>query len=397
MKRLIFVARRARLVVAIAALATGLNAVAQAQVVRPLKAVEADSVELYDFFWSRVQREADKAMGDGTRAWPWQTDAETPEKLAERVAAWEKRLENLDLWGLDADAPCRPEDFKQLLRESIELGMLTRQARFYDLAERLLYNPAMRYWHDCDKDNADREVADALRAVGSAAYAVDGHDVFLNMLIRCNVHLQSDSVDFCAQMINSCPWYNDTSLRIVKDMSLEEAVADTVLSEYSRVFFYEEYEGDSVDITFHIRIPQWLNGGEVLPRYTAKGRRQRLQISVNGAPVIARQKDGYAIVERRWAIGDLMVIKLPTPILRVYDKQDDSRVALQRGPLLYASGNKAPGWSFDPDSAVGNEFSQPLQAIQLKGELINEHGKKPFNAAPAYLSDERDAIFMPVR
>ncbi|MCH5179128.1 MAG: glycoside hydrolase family 127 protein [Prevotellaceae bacterium] len=397
MKRQRYGAHITRLLTAMAAIVAWIGTTAQAQVVQPLRAVECDSLLLCDFFWNGVQREIDEAIGDSVRAWPWQIGSETTDGLAQRVAAWEQGLQGLNLWGLGAEASWRADDFKHLLRESVELGMLTRQARFFDLAERLLANPAIRHWRDSGKDNVDREVADALRAVSSVAYATSGHDVFVNMLVRCNVHLQSDSVDFFAQIVNSAPWYNDTSLRIVRDMSLIDVTVDSVLSEYERVIIHEEYGGDSVDVAFHIRIPSWVGSGDMLPRYTAKARRQQVLFFVNGSPVKAEMKDGYAVIKRRWTVGDLLVVKMPTPILRVYDKQDDSRVALQRGPLLYVSGNKASGWNFDPESAINHDFSQQLKAIALKGELYNASGKKPFDAVPAYLSDERDKIFMPVR
>ena len=397
MKRQRYGVHIARLLTAVAAIAAWADTTAQAQVVQPLRTVDIDSVMLYDFFWCGVQREVDEAVGGSVRAWPWQTNSETADGLEQRTAAWEQRLQKLDLWGLDSDDASNIDDLKQLLRESTELGLLNRQARFFELAERLLANPVMRYWHNSDKAQADRELAAALRAMGSMAYTVSGRDVYINMLVRCNVHLQSDSIDLFAQVVNSSPWYNDMSLRIVKDMSMMEQTVDTVLSAYQRLIFHEQYDGDSVDAVFHIRIPSWTGSGEVLPRYTASARRQRVQIFVNGTPVRAEMKDGYAVISKRWTVGDQIVIKMPTPILRIYDKQDNSRVALQRGPLLYVADNKADGWSLDPESAVSHEFSQPLQAIVLKGELQNEYGKKPFEAAPAYMTGEKNEIFMPVK
>jgi DUF1680 family protein len=62
-------------------------------------------------------------------------------------------------------------------------------------------------------------------------------------------------------------------------------------------------------------------------------------LRLNGAPLAAEVKDGYAIVQREWRDGDRLVLALDMPVTlvranpRIYE--DAGKVAVQRGPLVY--------------------------------------------------------------
>ena len=62
-------------------------------------------------------------------------------------------------------------------------------------------------------------------------------------------------------------------------------------------------------------------------------------LKLNGAPVEADVKDGYASVERAWQSGDALELALDMPARRVRAnpklRQDAGKVALQRGPVVY--------------------------------------------------------------
>jgi DUF1680 family protein len=38
---------------------------------------------------------------------------------------------------------------------------------------------------------------------------------------------------------------------------------------------------------------------------------------VNGEPVAAAPKNGYAVIEREWKKGDVVVLNLPMPVRRI--------------------------------------------------------------------------------
>jgi DUF1680 family protein len=62
-------------------------------------------------------------------------------------------------------------------------------------------------------------------------------------------------------------------------------------------------------------------------------------LSLNGAPLAAEVKDGYATVQREWQDGDRLTLALDMPVTlvranpRIYE--DAGKVAVQRGPLVY--------------------------------------------------------------
>ena len=73
-----------------------------------------------------------------------------------------------------------------------------------------------------------------------------------------------------------------------------------------------------------LRLPEWCRA----PRLT-----------LNGAAITPTVENGYAVLEREWAVGDTVTLDLPMKIERVYAnpkvKQNRGRVALQRGPVVY--------------------------------------------------------------
>ena len=65
-----------------------------------------------------------------------------------------------------------------------------------------------------------------------------------------------------------------------------------------------------------------------------------MTIKVNGRPIVIRLDKGYAIIDRVWKGGSTIELNLPMPIRRVVANDqvaaDRGRVALERGPILYA-------------------------------------------------------------
>ena len=351
----------------------------------PLRMVEADSVMLYDFFWCDAARWADTIAAGSAKAWPWQPSELDSVQLAARVAEWESQIGSMRLQGTMVDSVTSADEVLPMLRESVELGLQTREARFFDVAERIMANPVIRMKNYYELRKAGHgDLAGVLRSVGSVAYASQAHDVYINMFVRSNVHVVNDDIDFYMQVFNGSPWYNDTSIRITKDMNPIEQTADTVLSRYHRLIVREESGADSVDINFHIRIPSWVNGQDMLPRYTARTRRQPVVIFVNGSVVTPQMEDGYAVIRGRWAVQDLITITMPTPILRVSDREAPGMVALQRGPIVYNSTGIHRGMVFDAASPVSHYFDRGINAIVLQGNIENRHDKIRNEFVPYY-------------
>jgi hypothetical protein len=76
-------------------------------------------------------------------------------------------------------------------------------------------------------------------------------------------------------------------------------------------------------------------------------------LKVNGQAVPVAPEKGYARIDRPWKPGDVVELSLPMPIRRVVAHAsvdaDQGRVALQRGPLVYAA-----EWPDNPGGHVRN-------------------------------------------
>ncbi len=99
----------------------------------------------------------------------------------------------------------------------------------------------------------------------------------------------------------------------------------------------------STKFTIAVRIPGWAQNQPVpsdLYRY-ANSSSEEVKLTVNGRKVTADIKDGYACIDRKWKKGDVIELNLPMPVRRVlaHDKvkADVSRVALERGPIVYCA------------------------------------------------------------
>jgi DUF1680 family protein len=155
-----------------------------------------------------------------------------------------------------------------------------------------------------------------------------------------------------------------------------------------------------------VRIPGWARG-EVVPsdlyRFAdvAPG---EPALRVNGSAVALVLEKGYARIERSWRRGDVVELELPMPVRRIAANDlveaDRGRVALQRGPLVYAL-----EWPDNPggvrnlvlaDAApLSAGFREELlngvvtvggraTALALDAEGQVRRGEQPFTAIPYY-------------
>jgi DUF1680 family protein len=136
--------------------------------------------------------------------------------------------------------------------------------------------------------------------------------------------------------------------------------------------------------TLKVRIPGWARN-EVVPgdlyRFLDRSD-QPVVLKVNGRDQTFQLQKGYAGLSRTWKKGDVVELTLPMPVRRVvsHDKVEANtdRVALQRGPLVYAA-----EWPDNPNGKVRNlvlpdgsklssEFRQDLlNGVQvIKGRAV---------------------------
>ena len=95
-------------------------------------------------------------------------------------------------------------------------------------------------------------------------------------------------------------------------------------------------------LTIHVRIPGWARNEPVpsdLYRYIDQPS-GKISLKVNGKAAPIQVDKGYASVTRTWKSGDSIELSLPMPVRRVMANDqveaDRGRVALERGPIVYA-------------------------------------------------------------
>jgi DUF1680 family protein len=126
--------------------------------------------------------------------------------------------------------------------------------------------------------------------------------------------------------------------------------------------------------TVNVRIPGWAREEPVpgnLYRYLDKPSAS-VTLKVNGRDVPSGPTDGYVALTRTWQPGDTIDLNLPMPVRRIVANQlveaDRNRVALQRGPIVYAA-----EWPDNPNGKVRNIVLPDANALtaEFRPDLLN--------------------------
>jgi hypothetical protein len=123
----------------------------------------------------------------------------------------------------------------------------------------------------------------------------------------------------------------------------------------------------------HVRIPGWARNEPLasdLYQFAGKAP-QAPTLKVNGKPEAVALDKGYAALTRTWSKGDMIELNLPMPVRRVVANDrvasDRGRVALQRGPIVYAA-----EWPDNPKGEVRNLMLPAVAAMttEFKPDLL---------------------------
>jgi DUF1680 family protein len=217
--------------------------------------------------------------------------------------------------------------------------LLHQDATYLDQMERVLYNSFLdgvslkgdRFFYQnplMSYGNYDRfdwintpccppNVVRLMAALGGYVYATGDRDLYVNLFVgsHARVALGGHAIDL--RQDTRYPW--DGRVQINVDP--------------------EQTQRFSVDV----RVPGWTRD-EAMPgdlyRF-ADEPRDPVAFKVNGKAVKAGIVKGFARIDREWRKGDTIEVTLPMPVRRVLAdprvKDDAGRVALQRGPLVYAA------------------------------------------------------------
>jgi DUF1680 family protein len=127
-------------------------------------------------------------------------------------------------------------------------------------------------------------------------------------------------------------------------------------------------------LTLRVRVPGWA-GDDAVPSELYRFQQpmtDRVTLSVNGVTSPLVMDKGYAVLARTWTPGDVVWLHLPMPIRRVVAAgqvdADRNRVALQRGPIVYAA-----EWPDNADGHVLNLLLPDSEALhaEFRPTLLN--------------------------
>lgn len=300
------------------------------------------------------------------------------------------------------------------------MNLLTGESKYIDVLERSLYNGALdglslsgdrffygnplasrgqhqrREWFGtaCCPANIARLVA----SLGDYVYARSANGLWVNLFVGSETK----------QVFGK----NDVMIRTTTNYPMDGKVS-IAIDPVKKARF-----------AMHVRIPGWLQG-MISPggTYLSTGSSQQtIKFTLNGQPVTATVENGYAVIDREWKKGDQLSFELDmTPLIvqsRNEIKQNEGRVAIQRGPLVYCvegadNNNKAWNIILPPNTQfTTNEMKvleEPVIGLQAKVPVVvvNEEGtalqteSRTITAIPYYTWANRGKnemqIWLPVR
>jgi len=165
----------------------------------------------------------------------------------------------------------------------------------------------------CCPPNVARFIAE----MGGFAYGVSGNRVYVNLFAQGTADIGTKNGKVTIAQTTDYPWSGNVKFEV----GLEKPA----------------------DLTLMIRIPGWAQG-RPLPGGLYVYDDETVEpsvLKVNGESVAFGLDKGYAPVARTWTNGDVVELSLPMPVRRVRAsaevKADAGRIAVERGPLVYAA------------------------------------------------------------
>ena len=220
-----------------------------------------------------------------------------------------------------------------------------------------------------------------LPSIPGYVYAERDKSLYVNLFINSTANITVDGKPISISQQNNYPWDGDLKF--------------TVSSKSAFGF------------SMMIRIPGWARNQEIpSDLYLFKNNtNDSVAIAVNGKSANYSLQNGYAVLNRTWQKGDVVDVRLPMNVRRIIAnekvKNDEGKVALQRGPIVYCAewvdnGGKASNIVMSADATFTTEYRKDLLngVVLIKSEVpvikIDDNGesistkKQAFTAIPYY-------------
>ena len=189
-----------------------------------------------------------------------------------------------------------------------------------------------------------------MASVPGYVYAQSGDKLWVNLFMGSNADIKMDNGRTVKMtQVTRYPWDGNVKMTVTPDQASA--------------------------MTINVRIPGWARNEPIasdLYKFVDSAK-EAVTLKVNGSAVPVKLDKGYVALTRSWKAGDTVELNLPMPVRRVLAndnvKADVGRVAIERGPIVYAA-----EFADNPNGKVRNLMlanDQPLraeyQASLLKG------------------------------
>lgn len=279
--------------------------------------------------------------------------------------------------------------------------LLHGDAKYLDVMERVLYNgflsgvslagdrffypnplaaePGYRRlpWFKCAC--CPSNVTRFLPSIPGLAYAMRDHALYVNLFLSSVARLDMGQQTVTLEQATDYPWHG----RVLFTVKVARPIA----------------------FALHIRVPGWAQGRPVpsdLYHYL-DDRPSAVSIELNGQAVKWEMRQGFAVIARTWADGDVVSLELAMPVRRVVAhpqvQADGGLVALERGPIVYCFEEVDHGTSVFslvlPDetkvkSEFRPEFLGGVVVLSARGRGSGSGREVPLMAIPYCLWAHRD-------
>ncbi|WP_216848873.1 glycoside hydrolase family 127 protein [Pedobacter sp. L105] len=170
-------------------------------------------------------------------------------------------------------------------------------------------------WFECSC--CPTNIARFLPSLPGYMYAQKGNDTYVNLYISGTAELKIEEQPVTIVQQNNYPW--------------------------SGLLSFVVSPKEEQQFTLRFRIPGWAEN-KAMPTdiYNfAQPVSSVVTLKINGSPVKYEIQNGYAVISRSWKADDLVQLNIPMPVRKVIAnnqiKDDQGKVALQRGPLMYCA------------------------------------------------------------
>ncbi|MBC7849233.1 MAG: glycoside hydrolase family 127 protein [Chitinophagaceae bacterium] len=284
------------------------------------------------------------------------------------------------------------------------MNALTGESKYIDVLERSLYNGALdglslsgdRFFYGnplaSRGQHARREwfgtaccpanIARLVASLGNYIYAKNDGGIWVNLFVGSETKQKLGKTEVNLKMETNYPWDGNVKLNV-----------DPVKKGKFKIY---------------VRVPGW-SKAQPVPGDTYSANfsviQMLLPVMVNGKNLSYEMENGYIVLDREWKKGDVVQFSFNmNPHLvssRKEIKQNEDRVAIQRGPLVYCVegiDNDSKAWNiiipsgtdFKPtnmkvidESVVALEANVPVVTVSADGSSISTANKK-ITAIPYY-------------